>query len=117
MPLPSMDTSFDELKAITDQMYSGHPLTRAVFHQRIVDLLANHEIKLRQKDGSNPQVTISHPTSLSGSMVVGLRYTKLDGTKTEDHFLFQPGREIERCYGKRLEELFLEYKGAHKLQR
>ena len=112
-----MDTSFVELKAITDQMYSDRPLSRAVFHQRIVDLLANHRIRLRQRDGSNPQVTISHPTSLPGSMVVGLRYTKLDGTKTEDYFLFQPGRAIERCYGKRLEQLLPEYKGAHKLQR
>lgn len=114
-----MDTSFDELKAITDQLYSGNPITHTVFHQRVIDLLANHEIKPRQKEGSNPQVTISHPTSLPGSMVVGLRYTKLDGTKTEDHFLFQQGRAraIERCYGKRLEGLFPEYKGAHKLQR
>lgn len=110
-----MDTSFDELKIITDQVYSGNP--SADFHQRIVNLLANHRIRLRQKDGSNPNVTISHPTSLPGSMVIGLRYTKRDGTKTEDHFLFRPGRAIERCYGKKLEELLLEYKGVHKLQR
>ena len=112
-----MDTSFDELKAITDQMYSNHPLASSVFHQRIVDLLTNHGIGLRQDDGSNPKVTISHPISLPRSMVVGLRYTKLNGIKTEDHFLFQPCRAIEKCYGKRLEELLPEYKGAHKLQR
>jgi len=110
-----MDSSFDELKIITDQVYSGNPPID--FHQRIVDLLANHGIKLRQKDGTNPKVTISHPTSLSESMVVGLRYTKSDGTKTEDHFLFQRGRVIKRCYGKRLESLLPEYKGTHKLQR
>jgi len=112
-----MDTSFDELKIITDQIYSDHPLIPTVFHQRIVDLLANHGIGLRQDDGSDPKVTISHPTSLPGSMVIGLRYTKLNGTKTEDHFLFQSGRTIEKCYRKRLEELFPEYKGTHKLQR
>lgn len=110
-----MDTSFDELKAITDQVYSGH--VPANFHRRIVDLLVSHGIGLRQKDGSDPKVTISHPTSLLGSMVIGLRYTKLDGTKTEDHFLFQQGRAIGRCYRRRLEKLLPEYKGAHKLQR
>lgn len=110
-----MDTSFEELKVITDQIYLGNPPVD--FHKRIVDLLAHHGIRLRQKDGSNPIATISHPTSLQGSMVVGLRYTKMDGTKTEDHFLFQREQEIERCYGKKLEKLFPEYKGTHKLQR
>ncbi|MDP2693105.1 MAG: hypothetical protein Q8O88_05710 [bacterium] len=112
-----MDTSFEELKVITDQVYSIHSMNRIKFHQEIVDLLSRHGINLRNKNGSNPIVTISHPTSLPGSMVVGLRYTKLDGTKTEDHFLFQANVKIEKCYGKRLERLFHEYSGAHKLQR
>lgn len=110
-----MDASFDELKVITDQVYSGNYPTD--FHQRIVNLLANHRISLRQDNGSNPQETISHPNSLPGSMVVGLRYTKNSGTKTEDHFLFQPGQAIKRFYGKKLEGLLPEYKGTHKLQR
>lgn len=110
-----MDTSFDELKILTDAVYSGN--SPASFHQQIVDLLERHGIKLRQDDGSDPEATISHPTTLPGSMVVGLRYTKEDRTKTEDHFLFQHGKEIKRLYGKRLEKLLPEYKGAHKLQR
>lgn len=110
-----MNTSFDELKIITDSVYSGKCPKN--FHQEIVNILVSNGIYLRQKDGSNPIVTISHPTSLVGSMVVGLRYTKKDGTKTEDHFLFQRGLPIEKCYGKRLEKLLPEYKGAHKLQR
>lgn len=110
-----MDTSFDELKIITDAVYSGNPPSD--FHQQIVNLLTSHGIRLRQDDGVDPKVTISHPTTLPGTMVVGVRYTKNDRTKTEDHFLFQPGLQIERCYGKRLEELFSEYKGTHKLQR
>jgi len=109
----NMDASFNELKLITDQVYSGNPPTH--FHQKTLDILANHGIKLRQKDGSNPKVTISYPINLPGSMVVGLRYTKKNGTKTEDHFLFQHGQIIERCYGKRLEKLLPEYKGTHKL--
>ncbi len=110
-----MDNFFDELKIITDQVYSGSRPTN--FHQSVVDILINHGIQLRQDDGLNPKVTISHPTSLPGSMVVGLRYTKKDGTKTEDHFLFQRGLPVERCYGIKLEKLLPEYKGSHKLQR
>lgn len=110
-----MDASFDELKAITDLVYRGN--SQPDFHQQIVDLLVRHGINLRQDDGSDPKATISHPTSLSGSMVVGLRYTKDDGTKTEDHFLFQPREPIGKYYGKSLEKLLAEYKGAHKLQR
>jgi hypothetical protein len=112
-----MDTSFDELKSITDSIYAGNEPSRNEFHNSVVNLLANHGIRLRQKDGSSPIVTISHPISLPGSMVVGIRYTKLDGSKTEDHFLFQPNQEIERCYGKKLERLLPEYRGTHKLQR
>lgn len=110
-----MDTSFDELKSITDAVYSGN--YTANFHQDIVNLLERHGIKLRQDDGSNPIATISHPISLPGTMVVGLRYTKEDLTKTEDYFLFQQREEIKRLYGTKLEKLIPEYKGAHKLQR
>lgn len=112
-----MDTSFDELKNIMDRVYSGSAITQAEFHDQIVTLLANHGTGLRQDNGINPEVTISHPTSLPGSMVVGLRYTKNDGTKTEDHFLFQPGQPIQRHYKGNLEEVLLEYKDTHKLQR
>lgn len=108
-----MDSSFDELKVITDQVYSGNPPTD--FHQKIMNLLVSHGIRIRQKDGTNPIVTISHPTNLVGSMVVGLRNIKKDGSKTEDHFLFQRGQVIDKCYGKKLEKLLPEYRGAHKL--
>jgi len=98
-----VDTSFDELKIITDAVYSEK--APANFHEQIVTLLANHLINIRQENGSNPIVTISHPKSIAGSMVVGLRYTKLDSTKTEGHFIFQPMKQIVRCYGKKLEKL------------
>lgn len=110
-----MDTSFDELKAITDAIYSENP--QGDLHLQIVNILNNHGIRFRQDDGVNPEITISHPTTRQGTMVVGLRYTKNDGTKTEDHFLFQSDLPIEKHYGKKLEELFPEYKGTHKLQR
>lgn len=110
-----MDTSFEELKNITDAIYSGN--IPADFHDQIIALLDRHGIRIRQDDGIDPKVTISHPTSQSGSMVVGLRYTKNDGTKTEDLFLFQPGQPIQAHYKGRLERIFPEYTGSHKLNR
>lgn len=116
----NQDTPFNELKDITDRQYlqmeqTGH--TTPDFHNQIINLLANHGIRVRQDDGSSPVVTISHPTSLKGSIVVGLRYTKRNGTKTEDLFLFQPGQSIQPYYKGRLEKVLSEYKGSHKLQR
>jgi hypothetical protein len=110
-----MDTSFEELKAITDAIYSGN--IPADFHDQIIALLDSHGIGIRQDDGTDPKVTISHPTSLPGSMVVGLRYTKEDGSKTEDLFLFQPNQPIQPHYRGRLERIFPEYAGSHKLDR
>lgn len=110
-----MNDSFEKLKAITDKIYSGNPPSD--FHEKIVNLLAEYGIKLRQDDGSNPKITISHPTSLPGSMVVGLRYIKKKGTKTEDLFVFQQGQSIKAHYKGRLEKLFPEYAGSHKLDR
>ena len=114
------DFPFNELKIITDKQYLALGQTGRTtpdFHIQIIDLLANHNIKVRQDDGSNPVVTISHPTSLEGSIVVGLRYTKRDGTKTEDLFLFQPGQDIQPYYKGKLENILSEYRGSHKLQR
>ena len=110
-----------ELKKIADEQYSsiekfGYPSRD--FHQRIVDLLLKNGITLRKKDGSKPRVTFSIPTSKKGYFVVGVRYLKLNGSKTEDHFSFQKGKKIvEKYYKANLEENFPEYKGAHKLQR
>ena len=110
-----MDTSFDELKAFYAQVRShGYPPD---FDQRAINILSEHGIKLRNKDGSEPKVTLSPPTSKPDSLVLGVRYKKINGTKTEDHFLFQQDKEIIRCYGKKLEKLCPEYKGTHKLQR
>lgn len=115
-----MDTSYEELKAITDHQYEVLEQTGKItldFHQQIVDLLNKYGIKLRQKDGTNPKATFSIPTSRPDVFVIGIRYLKQDGTKTEDHFLFQKDQGIERCYGKKLENLLPEYKGSHKAQR
>lgn len=115
-----MDTSYDELKAIMDNQYevrekTGSPTPE--FHDLIIDLLSKNGIQTRQDDGANPIVTFSIPQTDQDSFVIGLRYTKNDGTKAEDHFLFKQGNPIEYLRGKRLERLMPEYRGAHKLQR
>ena len=115
-----MDTSYIELKAIMDNQYeirsrTGSPASD--FHDVIIDLLHRHGIRTRQDDGNNPIVTFSIPQTEPSSFILGLRYTKRDNTKTEDHFLFRQGNPIKYLRGKRLEELMPEYEGAHKLQR
>lgn len=115
-----MDTSYDELKAITDNQYeiiarTGRPTTN--FHQLVVSLLNRHGIRIRGDDGTDPIATFSISTSRPDTFVVGLRYTKRDRTKTEDHFWFRRNHPVERCYGKKLERLLSEYTDTHKLQR
>lgn len=112
-----MNTSFDELKLITDSIYSGIVPSRVEFHDQIVDILSRNGIKVRQNDGENPKVTVSHPSSQPESMVVGLRYKKKDGTKSEDLFLFEKDKKIEPYYRGKLEKIFPEYKNSHKLDR
>lgn len=115
-----MNTSYDELKAIMDIQYEVRSKTGAPthdFHDLIIELLDKHGIRTRQDDGHNPEITFSIPITEPNSFVLGLRYTKKDSTKTEDHFLFRQGEPIQYLRGKRLEELLPEYKGAHKLQR
>lgn len=48
-----------------------------------------------------------------------MRYRKEDRTFTEDHFLCSDtlrGLQIDRFYRGRLEKVFPEYRGTHKLQ-
>ncbi|OGD81466.1 hypothetical protein A2572_02445 [Candidatus Collierbacteria bacterium RIFOXYD1_FULL_40_9] len=112
-----MDQSYEDLKKVLDRINSGESVLRTNFHNQILGILGNYGIRIRQDDGADPKITISYPTTLPGSIVVGLRYTKQNGTKTEDHFIFQAGNPIEKCYGNRLAELMPEYIGTHKLQR
>lgn len=115
-----MDTSYDELKAIMDHQFATRELTghsTPDFHDLIIDLLDRHGRRIRQDDGQDPKVTFSIPQTDPTSFVLGLRYTKNNGTKTEDHFLFRRGEPIQYLSGKRLEKLMPEYSGTHKLQR
>jgi hypothetical protein len=114
-----MDASFEELKKIMDIQYAvkeKNGKSMADFHVSIKDLLSKNGIKLRQKDGTRPKFTFSISSSNPAIFVIGVRYTKLNETKTEDHFIFEKNKAIVRCYGKKLEKLLPEYKGTHKLQ-
>lgn len=111
-----MNSAYTKLKKIwTDcSVNDSSSLTK------IISLLNDHGIRLRQKDGSLKQITLSVPTSKEKSYVAGLRYTKDDGTFTEDHFLCESegvglkGEEIVRHPKRKLEYVLPEYKGTHK---
>lgn len=109
------DTTFNELKLFTDMYYAGS-IKRGKVFEEAYKLLDKHNIKLRQKDGKNPKMTISIPTS-SNAIVVGIRYLKSNGRTAEDHFVLRPKRNLYKCKGKELERIFPEYKGSHELQR
>jgi hypothetical protein len=108
---------FQELKQITDNVYLHLDRTGTIipYGNAIKDLLLKHEIKLRNKDGKLNQINISIPKSKKKAIVVGLRYIKNDGSKTEDLFLFEEGKDIVAGYKGRLEKILPEYKGSHKL--
>ena len=73
-----MDRSFEDIKQIIDRINSGEAITRPDFHDQIIKILERHGIGIRRDDGVDPVVTISYPVSVSGGIVVGLRYTKKD---------------------------------------
>lgn len=113
-----MDQSYTELKEITDRVYEGQAEGKQInFAKDVVNLLGRYGIRLRQKDGILHQVNISIPTSVANAIVVGLRYSKSNGSKTEDLFLFQQGTSIVSGYKGRLEGIIREYSGTHKLNR
>ncbi len=94
---------------------------RTTVERDILDLLFRHGFKIRQHDGDLNQMTVSIPTSIDNTFVIGLRYVKADGTCTEDHFLCQQDAGmngvpigIEPQYKGRLEFRLPEYRGTHK---
>jgi len=107
------DNSYNQLKKITDEFYSDK---RNKYAQDVLILMSNYNIKPRQKDGALHSVNISIPKSKPDSILVGLRYIKQDKTCTEDAFLFEKGKSIERFYRGRIEESLPEYKNTHKEQ-
>lgn len=114
-----MDESYIELKKITDGLYEFIEKTgfQLPYGPAIIRLLNKYGIRLRQDDGRLTQCNISIPKNKSNAIVVGLRYLKENGMKTEDHFIFEEGKKIDPRYRATIEEVLPEYKGAHDLQR
>ena len=113
--VPESSQSFYELKAITDAYYSEKLEGRLAF-RRLYGLLGKYNIKLRNKDGCNPKMTFSCPTTGNDKLVLGIRYVKNSGQYREDHFIFQRGENIYRCKGKEIDKLLPEYRGMHEHQ-
>jgi hypothetical protein len=103
--------SYRDFKSITDKYYTDWIMPDfAVFEV----LLNKYGVRLRNKDGDAKYATFSVPISKQDALVLGIRYTKIDGSWTEDLFLFELGKPIVAGYKGRLEKIIPEYKGTHK---
>jgi hypothetical protein len=113
----------DNIYLSLQDIWARHLRGERNIERDILDLLSRHGIKIRQNDGALKQITVSIPTSVDNAFVIGLRYIKADGTRTEDLFLCQDNAykngvpvEIEPHYKGRLEFRLPEYRGTHKEQ-
>ena len=107
------DKSYNDLKKITDNIYSGSVKKWA---SKVLDILGGNKIKTRQRDGLLYSINLSISKSKGDCILVGLRQVKKDKLFTEDHFLFEINKPIMKFYKGKLEKVFLEYKGVHKKQ-
>ena len=107
------ETSYEEIKVITDAIYAGNIQPQA---HLFIEVLNKYGIKLRDKDGKFLELTYSIPKSIPNSILIGIRYVKDDGSHTEDHFLFEQDKSIRRFYKNQIEKVLPEYKGMHKRQ-
>lgn len=105
--------SYFELKDYTDSVYAG----KNVFSgESVLNILLKYGIHIRNKDGILHRVNVSIPKSKRNNIVVGLRYRKNNGTHTEDHFLFEEEKPIQKYYKGKIEKVLFEYEGTHKAQ-
>jgi hypothetical protein len=108
-----MDTSYQELKEITDQYYTDWQMPAI---KTFIDLLNKHGVGLRNKDGDLHEATFSIPKSIPIGIVLGMRYKKIDESYSEDLYLFQPEKKVISGYRGELEKILPEYKNTHKLK-
>lgn len=106
-------TSYSELRAITDAVYGGKMEKTDAF-KKAYALLDKNGIRLRDKDGQAPVMTLSPPDD--NTLVMGIRYLKDSGRTTEDHFIFRRDTDLYRCKGKEIDKILPKYKGSHELQ-
>jgi hypothetical protein len=107
-----MNSPYSALEDIRNRYLAGEC---PGFRNEVIKLLSENDIKRREDDGEQIQINTSIPTTIEDLLVTGLRYSKRDGSPTEDHFLFQKNsQKIKKYYGKGLEQVLPEYKGTHK---
>ncbi len=105
--------SYLELRTITDAVYAGKMELSDAF-KKAYALLNKYGIRLRDKDGQAPIMTLSPADD--NTLVMGIRYLKDSGRTTEDHFIFRRDADLYRCKGKEIDKLLPNYKGSHELQ-
>jgi hypothetical protein len=110
--VPNSSRSYYELRAITDAVYGGK-LEVGLAFQKTYAILVKYGIRLRDKDGQDPKMTISPPDD--NTLVVGIRYLKDSGRTTEDHFIFRRSIDLYRCKGKEINKILPQYTGSHEL--
>jgi hypothetical protein len=111
-----MNNTYSSLEEIWNRYLAGE---RQNLMSASLNLLSAHGIQMRTNDGELKQITISKPTSVKNTFVLGLRYLKKDASYSEDHFVCQKDQPsalepIERYYQGKLERKYQEYKGTHK---
>lgn len=111
--LAAMNDPYSDLEDIWTRYLEGD---RSNMEKEILALLDSQGIRIRLDDGELKQLTVSKPTSVTSGFVIGLRYTKRDGTQTEDHFSVEKGHPIQRHYKGTLECKWPDYRGTHKQQ-
>lgn len=107
------NNSYRQLKIITDEYYANK---RTTVKSDIIKILTKNNIKSREKDGKFYSITVSIPKSRKDCILIGIRYLKKDQSFTEDHFLFEKNKQIQRYYRGKIEKELKEYKGTHKYQ-
>lgn len=89
-------------------------MEKTVAFKEAYALLDRYGIRLRDKDGQAPVMTLSPPDN--DTLVMGIHYEKKSGRNTEDHFLFKRGTNLFCCGGKEIDKILPQYKGSHELQ-
>jgi hypothetical protein len=114
--LAAMKDAYSELEGIWSRCIENN---RKNMVDEILDLLkeqGTRGIRIRQDNGELRQLTLSRPTSVNSSFVIGLRYVKRNGKQTEDLFPGERGRPIKGYYKGSLQRQWTEYRGTHDLQ-
>lgn len=113
--LAAMKTKYDQLKHVHDIAFRTND---AKMLREVPTLLNSWGAKCREKDGKLFWINLSIPTSIGGTITIGLRYMKNDQTLTEDIFEICSGTPmvIDKYYKGKYQNTRPEYSRTHKMQ-